>query len=78
MLFRSPLLARIVAVADTFDAIVSKRAYRPAGSSNFALDELRDGAGTQFDPTVTQAMLELAVEGKLPELDRLGPQKAPE
>ncbi|MGH2570144.1 MAG: HD-GYP domain-containing protein [bacterium] len=73
-----PLLARIIAVADTFDAIVSKRAYRPAGSKNFALDEVRDGAGTQFDPTVTQAILELAVEGKLPELDGLGPAKAPE
>jgi HD-GYP domain-containing protein (c-di-GMP phosphodiesterase class II) len=62
-----PLLARIVAVADTYDAIVSKRAYRPAGTLSYALDEIRAGAGTQFDPVVAQAMLELAVEGRLPD-----------
>jgi len=61
-----PLLARIIAVADTFDAIVSARAYRPARTTGYALDEIRGGAGTQFDPVVAQAMLELAVEGRLP------------
>jgi HD-GYP domain-containing protein (c-di-GMP phosphodiesterase class II) len=64
-----PMLARIISVADSYDAIVSARAYRPARTRNFALDEVRQGAGAQFDPQVAQTMLELAVEGFLPEME---------
>jgi HD-GYP domain-containing protein (c-di-GMP phosphodiesterase class II) len=64
-----PMLARIISVADSYDAIVSARAYRPARTKNFALDEVRQGAGAQFDPQVAQTMLELAVEGFLPEME---------
>jgi HD-GYP domain-containing protein (c-di-GMP phosphodiesterase class II) len=67
-----PFLARIITVADTFDAIVSARAYRPAQGMGYALDEVRDGLGSQFDPVVAQAFLELAVEGMLPDLEGLG------
>jgi putative nucleotidyltransferase with HDIG domain len=52
-----PLGARIVAVADTFDAITSIRAYRPAAQHKQALDLLLRGAGTQLDPAAVRAFL---------------------
>ncbi len=52
-----PLHARIVRVADAFDAMTSARAYRPAQSANFAVDELRRHRGSQFDPEVVDAFL---------------------
>jgi len=52
-----PLGARIVAVADTFDAITSTRAYRPAVPHRQALDVLRDVAGTQLEPRAVHAFL---------------------
>jgi two-component system cell cycle response regulator len=50
-----PLGARIVSVCDTYDAIVTDRAYRKAQSPEEALAELRRCAGTQFDPKVVAA-----------------------
>src|SRR5262249_33942035 len=50
-----PLGARIIAVADTFDAITSDRAYRPAGSQKRALDVLSQEAGTQLDADAVAA-----------------------
>lgn len=55
--FDIPLMARIVAVADTYDAMTSHRAYRAALPHSFAVKELRDNAGTQFDPECVQAFL---------------------
>jgi putative nucleotidyltransferase with HDIG domain len=49
-----PLGARIVAVCDTYDAIVSDRSYRAGRSPEEALAELRRCAGTQFDPRVVE------------------------
>ncbi|HEY7501230.1 MAG TPA: HD domain-containing phosphohydrolase [Vicinamibacterales bacterium] len=51
-----PLVARIVHVADAFDAITSARAYRPARGSADALRELWRHAGSQFDAEVVQAL----------------------
>ena len=56
-----PLGARIVAVCDTYDAIVTDRAYRRAQSPEAALAELQRCAGTQFDPEVVAAFA-LALE----------------
>jgi hypothetical protein len=50
-----PLGARIIAVADTFDAITSSRAYRAACPHKHALDVLASEAGTQLDPEVVSA-----------------------
>jgi HD-GYP domain-containing protein (c-di-GMP phosphodiesterase class II) len=52
-----PCGARILAVADAFDAMTSSRPYRPALSVNRALIEVRECAGTQFDPAVVRAFL---------------------
>ena len=54
-----PLGARIVAVADAYDAIVTERHYQPARDTSTALNELRRCAGTQFDPEITRAMEEM-------------------
>jgi HD domain len=50
-----PLGARIIAVADTFDAITCARAYRPARPHAAALEILKREAGTQLDPAVVRA-----------------------
>jgi len=52
-----PEFARIIAVADAFDSMTTTRSYREAKSIEFALDELRKGAGTQFDPEVVDAFI---------------------
>ncbi len=52
-----PLLARIIAVADAFDAMTSSRSYRERLGTGKALEELKRNAGTQFDPTVVEAFL---------------------
>lgn len=52
-----PLGARIIAVAETFDILVSDVPWRDALSLDLALDELRDSAGSQFDPVVVEAFL---------------------
>src|SRR3954447_25527019 len=52
-----PIEARILAVADAFEAMTNERAYRPALSDQEAHDELRAGAGTQFDGHVVEAFL---------------------
>ncbi|NLL52112.1 MAG: HD-GYP domain-containing protein, partial [Peptococcaceae bacterium] len=54
-----PFLARIVSIADTVDAITSQRTYRMARSMEYALDELRRCSGTQFDPFLAEAFIEI-------------------
>ena len=58
-----PLGARIFAVVDTYDAITSDRPYRLARSHEYALEEIRRHAGTQFDPTVVAAFLAAVKNG---------------
>ena len=57
-----PLGARIIFVCDAFDAITSGRPYRPARTSEEAIEELRRCAGTQFDPTVVEAFCLVVAE----------------
>lgn len=57
-----PLNARIMAVADTFDAMTSTRAYRGAKSMDEALAELRRCSGTQFDPKMVEIFLQVIQE----------------
>ena len=52
-----PEFARVIAVADAFDSMTTTRSYREAKSIDFALGELRKGAGTQFDPVLVEAFI---------------------
>lgn len=54
-----PYLARIVALADTFDAMTSKRTYRDAIPLNIVIDEITRCSGTQFDPEIANVFLNL-------------------
>ncbi|HEV7134555.1 MAG TPA: HD-GYP domain-containing protein [Gaiellaceae bacterium] len=54
-----PLEARLIAVADAFDAMTSARPYRQALTTDRALAEIAICAGTQFDPMVAEAFLEV-------------------
>jgi len=54
-----PLFARIAAVADTFDAMTSKRSYRDALSLDIVKEEITKCSGTQFDPQIANAFLEI-------------------
>jgi putative two-component system response regulator len=53
-----PIEGRIVAVADVFDALLSDRPYRPAMSIAETVEIIGEGRGTQFDPEVTDVLLE--------------------
>ena len=52
-----PEFARVIAVADAFDSITSTRSYRKARSIAQGVEELRKGAGTQFDPAIVDAFI---------------------
>ncbi len=55
--------ARIVAVADVVEAMTQRRPYRPALGNDVALDEIRRGAGTQYDAVVAATCLEVFEDG---------------
>lgn len=52
-----PLIARIIAVADAFDAMTTNRAYKKGRSAEEAVQELKRCSGTQFDPVIVSAFL---------------------
>ncbi len=54
-----PLLARIVRVADAFDAMITDRVYRPACTPESAIEQITTGARRQFDPDVVAAFLSI-------------------
>ena len=61
-----PEFARVIAVADAFDSMTTTRSYREAKSIDIALDELRKGAGTQFDPRIVEAFIAALDEEEWP------------
>lgn len=60
-----PLSARIMAVADVFDALTSPRVYKPAFSFEQALSMLQEGSGTQFDPKCIEVFMDSLDEVKV-------------
>ena len=59
-----PQLARIIGVADAYDAMTSKRSYRDVLSQDIVRSEIEKGKGTQFDPNIAEVMLKLMDEDK--------------
>lgn len=57
-----PLSARIMAVADVYDALISKRVYKPAFTHEQAVSTIVEGRGTHFDPDIVDALLVVADE----------------
>lgn len=59
-----PLIARIIGVADTYDAMTSNRSYRSVMPQEKVREEILKGSGTQFDPRIAEIMLEIIDEDK--------------
>lgn len=59
-----PLLARIIAITDAYDAMTCARPYREAMSSEDAIEEIKRCAGTQFDPELVDAFVQIIQEEK--------------
>ncbi len=57
-----PFMARIIAVCDTFDAMTSERSYRKPLPLKIAIQEIKDGSGSQFDPNAVDAFLKVFEE----------------
>jgi HD-GYP domain-containing protein (c-di-GMP phosphodiesterase class II)/GGDEF domain-containing protein len=68
-----PVEAHVLIVADSFDAMTSPRAYRPALSAAEAVEELRDKAGSQFHPLVAHAFAAMIERGEV--LGAMGPSQ---
>lgn len=68
-----PLISRIIAVADSFEAMTSDRSYRKRFSIEYALEELKRCAGSQFDPVVVEHFVEMVSSTDLDgsEMDRI-------
>jgi HD-GYP domain-containing protein (c-di-GMP phosphodiesterase class II) len=60
-----PFLARILSVADAYDAMASDRAYRKRMEESLIRKILQQGAGTQFDPRIVSAFQKAYGEGKI-------------
>ncbi|HKC77233.1 MAG TPA: HD-GYP domain-containing protein [Gaiellaceae bacterium] len=58
-----PVGARLLAIADAFDAMISPRPYRRALTHEHALGEVEEGAGAQFDPVAAELFVETWAEG---------------
>jgi PAS domain S-box-containing protein len=74
-----PLVGRIVAVADVFDALTHERPYKNAWPVDTAISEIRQGAGSQFDPRVVSAFLAIhgvAASSRVVRTDDLGAGQA--
>src|SRR5665811_2152590 len=54
-----PLLSRLVAIVDSFDAMSKDRSYRPAMTKGEVIEEIRRNSGTQFDPDISQLFLNI-------------------
>ncbi|OHC67180.1 MAG: two-component system response regulator [Rhodocyclales bacterium RIFCSPLOWO2_02_FULL_63_24] len=57
-----PLSARLMALADVYDALISKRVYKPPLPHAVAVEAIREGRGSQFDPSIVDCFLEDADE----------------
>jgi putative two-component system response regulator len=77
-----PLSARLMAVADVYDALISKRIYKPPFSHAEAVAVMQDGRGTHFDPDILDAFVEIAgtfaeIASKFTDAEEVADEQAP-
>ncbi|MEJ8737144.1 HD domain-containing phosphohydrolase [Erysipelotrichaceae bacterium HCN-30851] len=60
-----PIGGRILCIADSFDAMTSKRSYKEAFTLSYAIEELTRNAGKQFDPELTEVFVNLLRSGEI-------------
>ncbi|MBR6395809.1 MAG: HD domain-containing protein [Lachnospiraceae bacterium] len=72
-----PLYGRIISVADAFDAMTSNRVYRNHMDTDYVMNEMRRGRGTQFDPDALDAFLRLVDKGII-DLNKIYAEKTEE
>ena len=60
-----PYMARILTIADCFDAMTARRPYKKPLSVSYAVSELKKNSGTQFDPELVNVFIRLINEGKI-------------
>ena len=65
-----PLNARIIGIADAFDAMTANRVYRKKLDKDYVIREIKRGSGTQFDPKLVEIMLGLIEKGLI-DIDNL-------
>ena len=68
-----PLAGRICSLCDVFDALISRRRYKDSWSLDATLSEIQRGAGTAFDPDLTQTFLRIAPRLYRELIDRVDP-----
>ncbi|HWQ84335.1 MAG TPA: HD domain-containing phosphohydrolase, partial [Anaerolineales bacterium] len=70
-----PQGARIVAVADSFDAMTTNRPYSPARSLENAMEEIQRCSGTSYDPAVVEVFQSFWAEGQIKQISLLWKEK---
>lgn len=60
-----PLYSRIIAVADTYDAMTSDRSYKKAVSKTIAIEEIKNNSGRQFDPYIVEVFCKIATRKRI-------------
>jgi putative two-component system response regulator len=73
-----PLSARLMAVADVYDALISERVYKPTFTHETAIELIRQGRGEHFDPDVVDALLVVENEFRMIAVDAYEHHQAPE
>ena len=66
-----PKISRIIALADSYDAMTNERAYRKALSKEVVINEIRNNAGIQFDPDIAKVFVEKILDKPKSNIDRL-------
>ena len=71
-----PLIARIISVADTFDAMTTNRPYQKAIDLDFTLQKIQQSAGVKYDPEVVNALINAIASGEITLTSLLAPAAA--
>lgn len=66
-------MARILTIADCFDAMTARRPYKQPNSISYAVAELQANSGTQFDPALVSEFVQLIYDGKISVTDNIRP-----